>query len=104
MGKSGIERYYNDKLQGTLGFKDTKVNALNKEIEVIEQKDPSNDNNVRITIDVNLQKYIQELFVDRAGSVIVMDANNGEILAAGSFPEYDSNLLQEELLKKSGIL
>lgn len=92
VGKSGIERYYNDKLQGTLGFKDTKVNALNKEIEVIEQKDPSNDNNVRITIDVNLQKYIQELFVDRAGSVIVMDANNGEILAAGSFPEYDSNL------------
>ncbi|PRN01615.1 penicillin-binding protein 2 [Aliarcobacter cryaerophilus] len=92
VGKSGIERYYNDKLQGTLGFKDTKVNALNKEIEVIEEKEPSNDNNVRITIDVNLQKYIQELFVDRAGSVIVMDANNGEILAAGSFPEYDSNL------------
>ncbi len=59
VGKSGIERYYNEKLQGTLGFKDTKVNDLNKEIEVIEQEDPSNDHNVRIKVDVNFQKYIQ---------------------------------------------
>ncbi|MFV7790236.1 penicillin-binding protein 2 [Aliarcobacter lanthieri] len=92
VGKSGIEKYYNEKLQGTLGYKDTKVNALNKEIEVIDEKEPSNDNNVRITIDVNLQKYLQELFVDKSGSIVVMDANNGEILAAGSFPEYDSNI------------
>ncbi|WP_418185780.1 penicillin-binding protein 2 [Aliarcobacter vitoriensis] len=92
VGKSGIERFYNEKLQGKLGYKDTKVNALNKEIEVIDEKEPSNDNNVRITIDVNLQKYLQELFIDKSGSIVVMDAQNGEILAAGSFPEYDSNI------------
>lgn len=92
VGKNGIEKYYNEKLQGTLGYKDVKVNALNKEIEVIEEQEPSSDNNIRITIDINLQKYIQELFAGKSGSIIVMDAHNGELLAAASFPEYDNNI------------
>jgi len=91
IGKNGIERYYNEKLQGTLGYKEVKVDAYNKEIEVIQDIE-SSSNNIRITIDVNLQKYIQELFKNRSGSVIVMDSTNGEILAAASFPEYDSNI------------
>lgn len=92
VGKNGIEKYYNDKLQGTLGYKDIKVNALNKEIEVIDEKEPSSDNNVRISIDINLQKYLKELFVGKSGSIIIMNAHSGEILAASSFPEYDNNI------------
>jgi len=92
VGKSGIERYYNEKLQGILGYKKTKVNALNQDIEILDEKEPSYDNSIQMTIDVNLQKYLQEIFVDKSGSIIVMDANNGEILAAASFPEYDSNI------------
>jgi hypothetical protein len=52
------------------------------------------------TIDIRLQEYIHNLFTNnaenavdrRAGAVIVMDIKNGEILASGSFPEYDSNI------------
>ncbi len=92
IGKSGLEKFYNEKLQGKLGEKKVKVNALNKEIEVLSKKEPSSDNDLRTTIDIKLQKYIQTIFEDKSGVVIVMNAKNGEILASSSYPEYDSNI------------
>lgn len=92
VGKSGLEKFYNDKLQGELGFRDIKVNALNEAIEIIEDKSPSIDNNIKISIDIKLQEFLQTLFTDKSGSIVIMDANNGELLAAASFPEYDSNI------------
>jgi penicillin-binding protein 2 len=92
IGKNGLEKYYNTKLQGEMGYKDVKVNALNKEIEILDEKEPSIDNNIKITLDINLQKYIQEIFTGKSGAVIVMDAKNGEILSAASFPEFDNNI------------
>ncbi|MDD3007875.1 MAG: penicillin-binding protein 2 [Arcobacter sp.] len=92
IGKNGLEKVYNSKLQGEMGFKDVKVNALNKEIEVLYEKEASIDNNIRISLDVKLQKYIQEIFTGKSGAVIVMDARNGEMLAAASFPEFDNNI------------
>ncbi|MDN5081322.1 penicillin-binding protein 2 [Aliarcobacter butzleri] len=92
IGKNGLEKFYNSKLQGELGYKDVKVNALNQEIEVLEEKDASTNNNIEISIDIKLQRYLQELFDGKSGSIVVMDARNGEIIAAASFPEYDSNI------------
>ena len=100
IGKSGLEQYYNDTLQGSLGYKKVKVNALNKIVKVIEEKQPLANNDIVTTIDIRLQEYIHNLFTNnaknavdkRAGAVIVMDIKNGEILASGSFPEYDSNI------------
>ncbi|MFW2600500.1 penicillin-binding protein 2 [Aliarcobacter butzleri] len=92
VGKNGLEKFYNSKLQGELGYKDVKVNALNQEIEILEEKEASTNNNIEISIDIKLQRYLQELFDGKSGSIVVMDARNGEIIAAASFPEYDSNI------------
>lgn len=92
IGKNGLEKYYNERLQGEIGFKDVKVNALYKEIELLDKKEPSKHNNINTTIDIRVQKYIHTLFKDKSGSIIVMNANSGEILAAGSFPEFDNNI------------
>ncbi len=92
IGKNGLEKYYNKELQGKLGEKTVKVNALNKEVEVLDEKDPSSDNDLTISIDIELQKYIQEIFGNDSGAIIVMDARNGEILSAGSYPEFDNNI------------
>jgi penicillin-binding protein 2 len=100
IGKNGLEKYYNDKLQGKLGFKDIKVNALNKEMEVLKEQEPSVDNNINISIDIDLQKYVQEIFKGKSGAVIVMDANNGEILTAGSYPEFDNNIFVDGISVK----
>lgn len=92
IGKNGLERYYNTMLQGELGYKEIKVNALNKQIELLNEKEPSNNNNLETTIDIELQKYIHEVFNHKAGVVIVMNVKNGEVLAAASFPEFDNNI------------
>ncbi|MCK5111104.1 MAG: penicillin-binding protein 2 [Arcobacteraceae bacterium] len=91
-GKSGLEQFYNDKLRGTLGYRDVKVNSLYKEVELLNELKPSQNNDITTTIDIDLQQYIHKLMDKKAGAVIVMDVNNGEILAAGSFPEFDNNL------------
>ncbi len=89
-GKTGIERYYNKVLEGSEGKKRIKVTAFNKELSVISKKLPKSEN-INLTLDVKLQKYISKLFKGKSGAIVVMNATNGKILAAGSFPEYDLN-------------
>jgi len=89
-GKTGIEKYYNKVLEGTEGKKSIKVTAFNKELSVLSKKLPKSQN-VNLTIDVRIQEYISKLFKGKSGAIVVMNATNGKILAAGSFPEYDLN-------------
>lgn len=91
VGKSGIERYYNDFLQGELGYIKTKVNVLNEPVEVIDKTEANKRYDMNLSIDIELQKHLDSEFADKAGAVIVMDSDNGEILAAGSYPEYNLN-------------
>ncbi len=107
IGKSGLELYYNQKLQGILGLKKVKVNALNQEVDILEESFPSKNNDIKTTIDIELQKYIHTIFNTkdrhnqlRSGAVVVMNIDNGEILAAGSFPEYDSNIFVNGISQK----
>jgi penicillin-binding protein 2 len=91
-GKTGLEKYYDKKLRGTLGYKEVKVNSLYKEVETLKHIKRSTNNDLITTLDIRLQKYIHSLMGKKAGAVIVMDVNNGELLAAGSFPEFDNNI------------
>jgi penicillin-binding protein 2 len=91
IGKSGIEKEYNKVLQGVLGEKEIKVSASNQEIKTLSYNAPYS-NELTLTLDIELQKYIHQLFLGKSGSLIVMNAKNGEILAAGSFPEFDINM------------
>jgi penicillin-binding protein 2 len=99
-GRSGIEKYYDDELRGKLGYEEVKVNSLYQKIEVLKEV-KSEKKDIQITLDIELQKYIHELFGDKSGAVIVMNANNGELLAAGSFPEFDNNLFVNGISHKA---
>lgn len=89
-GRSGVERYYNSVLQGVEGSKRIKVNALNEEIEQMNFTAP-HSKNIKLSIDLEVQKFVADVFGEDAGSVIVMSLKDGAIIAAGSFPEYDLN-------------
>lgn len=91
VGKTGIEKYYNSYLQGEGGYRKIKVNANNKEIEELEYKASKEDSKLTLTLDMELQKYIEKLFKGKVGTVIVMNMD-GSILAASSAPSYDLNL------------
>ena len=91
-GKRGIERYYDDVLQGEAGEKIEIVNARNKILKVIKST-PAKSHNITLSVDTNLQKYIYNTMMKdkKRGGVIVM-RTNGEILALVSTPSYDNNL------------
>ena len=90
VGKSGIERFYNEILQGKMGIRSYKVNALNKELEQLRYEN-SKSKDIKLSIDINLQAFLSSIFEGNAGAAVIMDVNDGSILAAGSFPEYDLN-------------
>ena len=98
-GKTGIEKYYNTVLQGIKGEKKTKVTAFNQEIEQVSKTLPVS-NDLILSLDLELQRYIETLFGDDSGAVIVMNAKNGEILAAASFPEYNLNTFVSGISKE----
>ena len=100
IGKNGLEKFYNKKLQGELGYKEVKVNALNKEVETLKEIEPSTDNDIQISIDIELQKYVQEIFKGKSGAVVIMDAHTGELLTAGSYPEFDNNIFVDGISVK----
>jgi penicillin-binding protein 2 len=89
-GKSGIEKFYNEYLEGIAGERKVKVSAQNEVIEEISHSKAIESRDLTLTLDMELQTYVSEQFKARAGAVIVMGID-GEILAAGSFPEYDLN-------------
>lgn len=90
VGKNGIEKQYNSYLQGDPGQRLIKVSASNEEIKEISRSAPDEDHDLTLYLDMRLQEYISTLFKGKAGSVVVMGIN-GEILAMGSYPEYDLN-------------
>lgn len=89
-GKTGIEREYNSYLQGDVGERKIKVNANNQEIEELSHTKAIEDRKLILNVDIEIQKYISEIFEDKSGAVVVMDVN-GAIISAGSFPEYNLN-------------
>jgi len=91
IGKNGLEKYYNDVLQGELGVKEVIVTASNKEIKTVSQTKPISSD-ITLSLDIVLQEYVDKIFEGKSGSVIVMNAKTGELLAAGSYPEFDLNI------------
>jgi len=93
VGKTGLERYYNNILEGELGYVVSKVTATNKAIEVLEEVQPKDNKNIKLNIDINLQQMIYERFkVSKEVGVAIVMRTNGELLATVSYPSYDPNL------------
>lgn len=97
VGKSGIEKYYNDILQGEKGIREVKVNAFNKEIQELSYTNAFSSD-LNLSIDIELQQFLSQIFEKNTGTAIVMDVEDGSILAAGSFPEYNLNLFVTGIL------
>ena len=94
IGQQGIEKIFNDKLVGKPGNKEIEVNASGKIIREISRKISTRGENITLSLDSILQKYTSNKLLDhKAGSIVVMDVNNGNILSIVSTPNFDSNLI-----------
>ena len=92
IGKTGIERKYEDELHGEPGFEEVEVNVNKKEIRKIRRVAPTPGKNIYLTVDARLQKATEDAFEGRAGSAVAIDPRNGEVLAMVSVPSFDPNL------------
>lgn len=92
LGKTGIEKYYENILRGNTGYKVVETGATGKIVRLLKIIKPVSGKTIYLTIDSNLQKTIQDAFGQEKGAAVVIDPNNGEILAMVSNPSYDPNL------------
>jgi penicillin-binding protein 2 len=92
IGKSGLEREYNDILMGVDGQRRVVVDNRGNERQVLNLKEATSGKNLQLTIDLDLQ-VVAELAMDgRRGAVVALDPRSGEVLAMVSRPSYDPNL------------
>ena len=91
-GQGGIEKIYDKLLRGTAGRRMIQVNAAGRKVKDLGIEEPRPGIDLYLTIDLDVQKAAEEGLGDRAGAVVAMDPNSGEILALASHPNYDPNL------------
>jgi penicillin-binding protein 2 len=91
IGKTGIEKQYNASLMGVDGERQSVVDNLGREREVLGIKEATPGKNLELTIDLDLQVVAELALGDRRGSVVALDPNTGEILAMASHPTFDPN-------------
>ena len=92
VGKTGLEKTFENDLIGTNGVQRYEVNAYGKRISQLDHTDGLNGKTIQLTIDTEIQKLCNELLNDVAGSISVMDIYTGEIVAMQSSPSFDPNL------------
>lgn len=92
VGKTGIERYYEDRLHGEPGYEQVEVNADHRPLRVLERVAPTPGQNLYLTIDARVQEVAEAAFVGRAGAAVAIDPRDGEVLAMVSVPSFDPNL------------
>ncbi len=101
IGKNGIERSYEYQLHGTTGSEQVEVNSSGRALNSLSNTKPIDGENINLSIDIKLQKLVEDLYGDNKGAFIAMNPQNGEILAMISKPNFNLNLFVEGLDKNN---
>ena len=92
IGKTGVERYYEDSLHGDVGYEQIEVNAQGRVLSRLVEKEPTAGSDIYLTIDARLQRIASDALGGKTGAVVAIDPANGEVLALVSEPGFDPNL------------
>jgi penicillin-binding protein 2 len=99
VGKSGVEEAYDSILRGTDGSRDVIVNSHGKEVGQLGQQLAVPGQDLRLTIDLDLQRVAEKAMEGKNGAMVAMDPHTGEILAMVSRPTFDPNQFTVRLTK-----
>ncbi len=92
VGKTGIERYYDEILRGRIGYEQVETNVEGRALATVGRVPAVPGTDLRLSIDLDLQRAMVTAFGDHDGSAVAVDPRTGEILAMVSLPSYDPNL------------
>ncbi|MBA4254882.1 MAG: penicillin-binding protein 2 [Polaromonas sp.] len=92
IGKLGIEQSFEQQLHGLTGFDQIETSAGGRAVRTLARTPATPGNTVMLTLDIKLQKLVEDMFGDRRGALVALDPRNGEVLAFVSKPTFDPNL------------
>lgn len=96
IGKKGLELSYEKVLHGKPGWEQVEIAASGRPVRVLERTDPIPGDNLRLSIDIGLQRMVEGIFNDpenpQRGALVAIDPRNGQVLAYVSAPSFDPNL------------
>eukprot|EP01030_Chromulinospumella_sphaerica_P015778 gene15778-15595_t len=92
IGKEGLEKSYEKHLHGITGYEEVEVTSRGRAIRTLSRKPAVAGSNLILSIDIELQKVVEEAFGERRGALVAIEPSTGDILAYVSRPGYDPNL------------
>ncbi len=95
IGKLGVEQSYEADLHGITGFHEMETSAGGRAVRRLRSKPATPGKTVVLSIDIVLQKLVEELYGQRRGAMVAIDPRSGEVLAFVSKPTFDPNLFVE---------
>jgi penicillin-binding protein 2 len=95
IGKEGLEKSYENQLHGVTGYEEVEVSAGGRAVRTLSRTPAGPGNNLILSIDIELQKIIEQAFGDHRGALVAIEPSTGDILAYVSEPNFDPNLFVE---------
>ncbi len=92
IGKLGLEKHYEEKLHGVVGFREVEINSHGRVLRTLKVEPSQPGEDLYLSLDLTLQQQAKEALKDHRGAIVAMDPRNGEVLALYSNPGYDPNL------------
>ena len=92
IGKSGIEKQYEDQLLGRPGYEFVEADAHGNRLRVLQRQDATPGSDIQLSIDSRLQREAHRLLAGRRAALVALRVATGEVLALVSVPSYDANL------------
>lgn len=103
LGKSGLERLYNQQLQGIAGKDVYEINALGLRQRVSQHQPPQIGQELRTTVDPYLSQVAYQALGENKGSVVILDADTGEILTLVNSPSYNAQIMNSHPIEEQEI-
>ncbi|WP_341304580.1 penicillin-binding protein 2 [Pseudomonas sp. TMP25] len=91
IGKTGIERFYEDDLHGEVGYEEVETNARGRVLRVLKRTDPIPGKDIVLSLDIRLQEAAEAALAGRRGAIVAIQPQTGEVLAMVSQPSFDPN-------------
>lgn len=92
IGKTGLERYYEETLRGKVGYERVETNVEGRALRTVGRVPAQAGTDLRLSVDADLQRAMVEAFGELEGSAVALDPRSGEVLAMVSLPSFDPNL------------
>ncbi len=92
IGQWGVEALFDNQLRGMPGERIIEVDALGRELRMIQERPSVKGTDINLSIDINIQKAVEDAFGEKAGALVAIKPDSGEILALESLPSFNPNI------------